>query len=174
VDGVAQGHPAYNQYRSDIATFFPGLANSGGAVGFFYIDTTKLANGVHTISWAVYDNLGHGDGIGSRYFTVQNNAGPQNVPATEEPLDPDMAAQAADTSERLIEIEELGRIEVPVGAARGHLIVNSERSPLPIGSTLKNGVFYWQAGPGFVGEYPLAFERSDGTLFRLRVKVRQK
>jgi hypothetical protein len=72
VDGVAIGHPHYNQYRSDIATFFPGLANSNGAVGFFYLDTTKLANGVHTISWVVYDNQGRGDGIGSRYFTVEN------------------------------------------------------------------------------------------------------
>jgi hypothetical protein len=72
VDNVAVGHPTYNQYRSDIATFFPGLANSNGAVGFFYLDTTKLTNGVHTISWVVYDNQGRGDGIGSRYFTVEN------------------------------------------------------------------------------------------------------
>ena len=72
VDGVAVGHPTYNQYRSDIATFFPSLANSNGAVGFFYLDTTKLTNGVHTISWVVYDNQGRGDGIGSRYFTVEN------------------------------------------------------------------------------------------------------
>jgi hypothetical protein len=72
VDGVAVGHPTYNQYRSDIANFFPGLANSNGAVGFFYLDTTKLANGVHTISWVVYDNQGRNDGIGSRYFTVEN------------------------------------------------------------------------------------------------------
>ncbi len=33
LDGVAVGHPVYNQYRSDIATLFPGLANSNGAVG---------------------------------------------------------------------------------------------------------------------------------------------
>ena len=72
VDNVAVGHPTYNQYRSDIATFFPGLANSNGAVGFFYLDTTKLTNGVHTISWVVYDNQGRGDAIGSRYFTVEN------------------------------------------------------------------------------------------------------
>ena len=51
LDGVAVGHPVYNQFRSDIATLFPGLANSNGAVGFFYIDTTKLTNSVHTISW---------------------------------------------------------------------------------------------------------------------------
>ena len=72
VDGVAVGHPTYNQYRSDIATVFPGLANSNGAVGYFYLDTTKLTNGTHTISWVVSDNQGRNDGIGSRYFTVEN------------------------------------------------------------------------------------------------------
>src|SRR5260370_14828229 len=70
IDGQVVGHPTYNQFRSDIAALFPGYLNSGGAVGFFYIDTTKLANGVHTISWNVFDNAGHGDGIGSRYFNV--------------------------------------------------------------------------------------------------------
>jgi hypothetical protein len=72
IDGIIRGHPTYNQNRSDIATLFPGLCNSNGAVGFFYIDTTTLSNGVHTIAWVAYDNQGRGDGIGSRYFTVQN------------------------------------------------------------------------------------------------------
>src|SRR6202030_1497934 len=75
VDGVTLGHPTYNQFRSDIAAAFPGLANSNGAVGFFYIDTTTLANGMHTISWVAYDSAGHGDGLGSRYFTVLNSGG---------------------------------------------------------------------------------------------------
>ncbi len=52
IDGVPVGHPTYNQFRSDIATLFPGRTNSGGAVGFFTIDTTTLSNGVHTIRGA--------------------------------------------------------------------------------------------------------------------------
>ncbi|HNX98408.1 MAG TPA: hypothetical protein PKK12_12075, partial [Candidatus Aminicenantes bacterium] len=32
VDGSPLGHPVYNLYRSDIATLFPGYANSDGAV----------------------------------------------------------------------------------------------------------------------------------------------
>jgi hypothetical protein len=72
VDGVPLGHPLYNLYRSDIATLFPGYANSGGAVGLFVLDTTTLANGLHTIAWSVTDNLGRADGIGSRFFWVQN------------------------------------------------------------------------------------------------------
>ena len=72
VDGAPAGHPIYNQYRSDIATLFPGYANSSGAVGYFALDTTRLANGMHTIAWLVTDDLGRADGIGSRYFWVQN------------------------------------------------------------------------------------------------------
>jgi hypothetical protein len=72
VDGVPLGHPTYDQYRADIATLFPGLENTHGAVGAFVIDTTKVANGVHTISWLVTDSAGVSEGIGSRFFTVQN------------------------------------------------------------------------------------------------------
>jgi hypothetical protein len=61
IDGQLVGHPTYNNFRSDIATLFPGYMNSGGAVGFYYLDTTQLATGVHTISWNVFDNVGHGD-----------------------------------------------------------------------------------------------------------------
>jgi hypothetical protein len=74
VDGALRGHPTYNNFRSDIAGQFPGYANSSGAVGHFTLDTTALANGVHTISWVVRDNAGNQSGIGSRYFTVSNPA----------------------------------------------------------------------------------------------------
>jgi hypothetical protein len=72
VDNVAVGHPVYNNPRSDIQALFPSLNNTNGAVGYFYIDTTKYTNGVHSIAWSVTDNAGHASGIGSRYFTVQN------------------------------------------------------------------------------------------------------
>jgi len=74
VDGVAIGHPVYNQPRSDIATLFPGRANTNGAIGYLQFDTRTLANGVHTIAWSVTDNAGNSEGIGSRYFTVLNGA----------------------------------------------------------------------------------------------------
>ena len=72
VDGVPLGNPVYNNYRVDIATLFPGYANSGGAVGYFVLDTTTLTNGIHTIAWSVTDDLGRTQGIGSRYFWVSN------------------------------------------------------------------------------------------------------
>src|SRR5260370_5829499 len=84
LDGALMGHPVYNNFRSDIASLFPGYANSGGAVGYYYVDTTKLANGVHTISWNAYDNQGRGEGLGSRYFNVFN-AGSGPVAEPEEP-----------------------------------------------------------------------------------------
>jgi hypothetical protein len=75
VDGVSIGHPNYNNYRADIARFFPGLANSNGAAGYFMIDTTAYANGVHTIQWTARDTGNDTDGIGSRYFTISNTTG---------------------------------------------------------------------------------------------------
>jgi hypothetical protein len=73
-----------------------------------------------------------------------------------------------------IEIEELGRIEIPLAAIAGHQLVNGQSTPLPIGSSLKRGVFYWQPGPGFLGDYTLVFERQDGTEAQVRVKIRAK
>jgi hypothetical protein len=164
VDSVAVGHPTYNQFRSDIASLFPGRANSNGAVGFFYIDTTKLTNGVHTISWTVFDNVGHGEGIGSRFFNVQNNGGGAST-------EPEHSLNAEAAEQTPVEIDQLGRVELQVGAISGRLLAAGEQRPLPIGSTLKDGVFYWQPPAGFLGEYPLVFERADGSTTRVRIKV---
>ncbi len=189
VDNLPVGHPTYNQFRSDIATLFPGHQNSDGAVGFFYIDTTKLTNGVHTISWTVFDNVGHGDGIGSRYFNVQNN-GSGGSAAPEEAMvlrnaagvkirhgfSPDVAAQDLKPDsggDYGVEMDQLGRIELQVGAGQGHLLVAGEPRPLPIGSTLRRGVFYWQPPAGFLGDYQFVFERADGASVRVRINVGQ-
>jgi hypothetical protein len=72
IDGVNVGNPVYNNYRADIAVLFPGYANSNGAVGYFYFDTTQYENGVHTIQWTAVDSAGNVDGIGSRYFMIRN------------------------------------------------------------------------------------------------------
>ncbi len=140
IDGVLLGHPVYNNFRQDIASLFPGYTNSQGAVGFFYVNTTTMANGVHTISWNVFDNQGRGEGIGSRYWNVFNTGGPIAAPE-EEALQP----ATADIT-RPIEIEEVGRVELPLGAIRGYQLANGERAELPIGSSLKGGVFYWNPG----------------------------
>ena len=88
VDGVALGTVDYNHCRAgasptppagtcrdDIATLFPNVHehhSGSGAIGVFSVDTTTLANGLHTIVWAVTDDQGRADGIGSRFFNVLN------------------------------------------------------------------------------------------------------
>jgi len=80
VDGMNLGHPIYNIYREDLATLFPGYANKNGAAGYFYLDTTAYENGLHTIQWTATDNAGNTDGIGSRYFTIQNTGSGSDEP----------------------------------------------------------------------------------------------
>lgn len=75
VDGQPVGHPVYNQHRVDIATLFPEYNNANGAVGFFQLDTTSYANGLHTISWSVTDDANKTEGIGSRFFNIANVQG---------------------------------------------------------------------------------------------------
>ena len=72
IDGTMVGHPSYGHYRPDIATLFPGYANSNGAVGFYQFDSTTMSNGLHTISWVVRDNAGAVQGVGSRFFRALN------------------------------------------------------------------------------------------------------
>jgi hypothetical protein len=190
LDGQPAGQPTYNQFRSDIATLFPGYMNSGGAVGYYYLDTTKLSNGVHTISWNAYDSANRGEGLGSRYFNVAN--GPGGVAAPEEPptesarlerepmepgFTPNLPAapfSRDDNGNLQVDMPEMGRVEVLVGANEGYTLVNGERQPLPIGSSMKDGVFYWLSGPGFLGEYQLVFERPDSSSVQLKVTIRPK
>ena len=188
IDGVLIGHPVYNNFRSDIASLFPGYANSTGAVGYYYLDSTKLTNGVHTISWNAFDNLGRGEGLGSRYFNVLNTgggsvAGPEDVLPEAAPGQGVRLRQGLDVNRELepvapdvddfysVTMEEVGRIELHLGATRGNMLVEGETHELPVGSTLKGGVFYWQPGPGFLGEYTLQFERPDGTRIPVRVTI---
>jgi len=163
VDGVPLGHPTYNQYRADIAKMFPNFTNSQGAVGFFYLDSTKLANGMHAISWVVYDDHNRGEGIGSRYFMAENLSG--NVPAEEGPGPIESAPDPGKVY--FVEADELDRIELHVGASESV-------GPLPVGAALKGGVFYWQLGPGFLGEYKLVLKRPNGEEVPVRVQVRPK
>jgi len=73
-----------------------------------------------------------------------------------------------------IEMEELERIEQDLGATAGYLLVNGELRSLPIGSSIKRGSFYWQPGPGFLGDYQLVFERPGSPDLMVRVTIRPK
>jgi hypothetical protein len=216
VDGVKIGNPAYNVYRSDIASLFPGYANSNGAIGYFYLDTTAYANGVHTIQWTAKDSGGNSDGIGSRYFSIQNTGGAKassmasaagsnreisgiGIDALKDlPTDysspvkikqgfvkdseaveiyPDIAGLTN------IEIKEMERLELDFSNCTsnsskilGYMKVGDKLYPLPVGSTLAAGErkFYWQPGPGFIGEYLFVFieEEQGKTMNRKDINVK--
>jgi len=188
VDGVKLGHAFYNFYRSDIAALFPGYANSDGAHAYFEFDTTKYDDGVHTIMWVAADDAGNADGIGSRYFMVQNAGGARAARKTggselisEIPVDYSGAVGVMKGFEKdgepgdlypddggmlRCEVRELERVVFHFGEGKGlsgFMMVGDRPGPLPLGSTLevKKGIFYWQLGPGYVGEYRLVFIEID-------------
>ena len=78
IDGVPAGTPGGWAARSDLTALFPsaGYAGRGHALGIAGIDTTQLANGLHTIAWIVTADNGQSQGIGSRFFTVDNISTP--------------------------------------------------------------------------------------------------
>ena len=169
IDGVSIGSPSYNNFRSDIAAAFPGLKNSGGAVGLKVLDTTTLSNGLHTIGWFVTDSAGASDGIGSRFFSVLNSGSSQVAAAKAPPSAAALANAGSDSPPQTITGEELSRFEVALGVAAGQTLTGFLRAGgrlerLPIGSHLDpdTGTFSWQLGPGFIGTYDVVFVRSAG------------
>lgn len=180
VDGVNIGHPVYNVYREDIATLFPGYANSNGAHAYFDFDTTVYENGVHTIQWTAEDNAGNADGIGSRYFVIQNThsgrgaspisgctahsveaAAPVKMRVGYKQNRETKTVYPGKNGDMRIEIGELERVVVYLGLEDviGYQVVGEQLRALPIGSTLDpgRGIFYWQVGAGFIGAYQLFF-----------------
>lgn len=188
IDSVKKGTVTYNQYRSDIASLFPGYANTNGAAGTFSFNTTAYSNGVHSIFWIATDNAANADGIGSRFFIVQNTGAdmdrrgePACSPVYDScsPVDDpaplytgwngavtvtkgyrkDAVPQTVypeDNGITNIVIHELERVVIDFG------VVVQPLKSLPIGSTLdrEKGVFYWNPGPGFIGNYELVFTDS--------------
>ncbi|MDQ1354900.1 MAG: hypothetical protein QG657_5209 [Acidobacteriota bacterium] len=200
VDGVKLGHPIYNIYRSDIAALLPGYANSSGAGASFSLDTTAYDNGIHIIHWIALDNAGNSEGIGSRYFTIQNRGtiySTQQLKAGHPPNDmnrlelsiPGALKQepgpieikigfTADAGNQVIlpdenkifqvNLRQLERIEIHLDPGNkstdsymGYLSVGEQRRSLPVGSTFdhREGIFYWQPGAGFLGDYTFLFLR---------------
>jgi hypothetical protein len=74
IDGKPVGAPTGWTTRADLTSLFPASAYAGigTALGVFTFDSRAYADGVHTIGWAVTDNLGASAGIGSRFFVVAN------------------------------------------------------------------------------------------------------
>ncbi len=189
VDGKPIGNVVYNQYRVDIATLFPGYANSNGAGGYYYINTKNYENGLHTISWSVVDNAGNENGIGSRFFNIQNYSGfQQNITKSFGECRTLFSKRVlpAGGNNPFIEqktIQPLQRVEIPLvegissensyKLVDGLMRVGEENRPLPIGSTIDRltGIFYWQPGPGFYGDFNLVFILEDNKGFIIEKNI---
>ncbi len=205
IDGAPIGSPVYNLFRPDVSSLFPGLANSNGPVGYKMIDTTTLAEGLHTLAWIVSDNQGAAAGIGSRYFSVANSADafaqagldaglrtetvagvPESAAAViARPLDGAEASLHRESEGvRRVDVGSGERLELRLdpraveaectGTWAGYLVDRKTLGALPVGSAIDpSGVFTWQPGPGFRGEYELMFVRTlcDGGKERLTVLV---
>jgi len=181
VDGVKLGHPTYNIYRSDVAALFPNYANSNGAIGYFYLDTTTFENGVHTMQWTATDNAGNTDGIGSRYFTIENSgtSGQQALINGHRSLGNEMISSTAINYHEpvfikkgysrnfipkeiypdnngiiTVEIMELERLEINLGFPDliGFQKIGDQLKPLPIGSFIDSEIGIFYWQPG-VGFY---------------------
>jgi hypothetical protein len=74
----------------------------------------------------------------------------------------------------LVTMDEVSHIELEIGAVKGYHVINGQTRSLPIGSTLKDGIFYWDAGPGFLGLHELRFEKPDGTVATVHVNIQPK
>ncbi len=209
VDGVKKGNATYNQYRADIASLFPGYANCNGAMATFKLNTLSFANGLHTIFWIATDNAGNSDGIGSRYFSVNNSSSgssgtvssfaremgdisqidkimidtaPVMVRCGYDEISTACPIEVSDEGNHVIQSRELSLVRIDLKGQNdsaceytGYMISGSQLKPLPIGSTLdaENGVFYWQSGVGFVGEYRLVFIKKgdEGQFIRKNITI---
>lgn len=197
IDGVKKGHPVYNIYRADIANLFPTLLNSSGAQAYYDFNTTPYSNGIHTIAWTATDNAGNTDGIGSRFFVIQNSntVASRSILENSSPFDkwPSISNSSTPVVEVIkgyrenarpqmvgpdkngiirIEIKELERVAIHFPASP-----IDNLSPLPIGSTLdrERGIFYWIPGPGFIGNYDLSFIDNFGNRSnRVKIKILPK
>jgi len=71
-----------------------------GPIGAYWLDTTTLGNGIHTIVWGVTDSAGRGEGIGSRYFTVLNGTADAVAPRGAPAVAPEVALRDAPAQPR--------------------------------------------------------------------------
>ena len=70
---VSSGRPGATACNIWTTEGFPAKNDGAADEGLRKVATT-LTNGTHQIGWLVTDNCGRADGIGSRFFSVQNAA----------------------------------------------------------------------------------------------------
>jgi hypothetical protein len=189
----------YGDNRTDIAGAFAGFSNSNAAGGHYVFNTAQYANGPHTIGWLITDDCNRADGVGSRFFNIQN-ASQLAGSGSREALRPSVQVQAAEngvdspdvvtvahgygnlpvtvgpdaTGLRLVHVKQGDRIELrlPRGYDEAYQRVNGIQRALPAGATwdAASGIFYWQPAAAFFGSYELVFTR-QGEQVRVRIVI---
>ena len=187
IDGVAVGSPGLWTERSDVTALFPEATYSGvkNAVGLFTFDSTAYANGVHTIAWSVVADNGEADGIGSRFFTIQNSSGsagatgmdPFIVEAPSRRSNGSLLGRTLRTdgsiSSRFVTARAGERVVIDLqGATQAYHVVDGRLNALPVGATFveRRGALHWQPGIGVAGLHDFVLER-DGQLVAVRVGI---
>jgi hypothetical protein len=232
IDGLALGHPVYDNVQAEAAADYSDDANAARAAGAFELDTTVLADGWHVLAWSAADSSGAVGEVGNRYIRVRNDA--VAAYAEDEELDEEASPVVANAIGAARPVEDIAvipedlrtavyvkrgfdderpaetvypdadgtiRVEIPemtrvaiyldadgereaaaAGEARVRRILKEAKNPLetaridayefvcgrlrglPIGASFdsRDGVFFWQPGPGFVGEYTFIFVTNDG------------
>jgi hypothetical protein len=170
-------------------------------MGAFFVDTTTLTNGRHSIVWSVTDSAGRADGIGSRDFIVLNGSSDVTTnalwrPASAgrsalqthspgidtvvrgrngwDPFAPLVNVPADDSGVLHVQLPARGRLELHLGEVdAGYLLANETWRDLPGGSRLDThtGIFTWAPPLGYFGTYRLVFARGDRHLL-VSVSVR--
>jgi len=195
--GNVTGQPPFPP-RTANPTRHRNLDAGRGAIGAYLLNTATLSNGLHTLAWGVEDSAGRSEGIGSRFFTVQNGAAfaPRTHPpaVTHVPALEVTEAPPADgivwgrtgfsqtaawqrvrpnpQTTRHVRLPEMGRLELYFQDApeSGYLVANGTLRGLPVGSVLQGQRFTWAPGPGYVGTYTLAF-RHGHTRTKVQVTI---
>ncbi|MCP4147242.1 MAG: hypothetical protein GY757_05780, partial [bacterium] len=158
VDGVYLGHTAYCYPRSDIAGLFPGYNNSDRAAAYFDINTYAFSNGVHQLYWTATDDAGNADGIGSRYFTINNSGADQAGQAMK-------AIPFSLKQMEKIRVDLFADILVSKGYGKNSRVVPTEKNGEPVISAEKNGEFVISAGKN--GEFKLELKELERVVLNL-------
>jgi hypothetical protein len=186
----------YGGNRTDVGAAFAGFSNSNGAGGHYILDTTQYANGPHTIGWLIADDCNRTDGVGSRFFNIQNGSQVAGSRASLTSVQVQAAEPGVDSAEpvtvahgygnlpaivgpdatgvRIVYLKQGDRIELrlPRGYGEAYQRVNGISRALPAGATwdAASGTFYWQPAAAFLGSYELVFLRGPEQI-RVRVFV---
>lgn len=175
--------------RSSNATRFRNLDAGRGAIGAVWLDTTVLADGRHTLAWSVTDSAGRTEGIGSRFFTVDNGRLSRDTAGARRDLSrvvtPALTVRSgfdlAEAWRPLVADDDLvfrlrmpvqGRVEVRLPrAVTGLAVTPTGTEELPAGARLQDGTFTWAPPPGFLGTFPLAFITDTEETMRIEVTI---